>query len=69
MLRGGEELLAEACRRWQVTAGGTTSDGELTVESAECLGGCDGAPCLLIDDELVLNAREETLIELREEAK
>lgn len=69
MLRGGEELLAEACRRFQVRPGETTSDGELTIESAECLGGCDGAPCLLVDDMLVLNAAETTLATLSEGSK
>ena len=54
MLRGGEELLAELCQRWGVAPGETTEDGEVTLESAECLGACDGAPCILVDDELVL---------------
>ncbi len=55
MLRGGEELLAELCERWGVEPGGTTADGKITLELAECLGACDGAPCILVDDELSLN--------------
>ena len=54
MLRGGEELLAELCERWGIQPGQTTADGEVTLELAECLGACDGAPCMLIDDELSL---------------
>jgi len=54
MLRGGEELLAELCKRWGIAPGETTSDGKVTLELAECLGACDGAPCILIDDELRL---------------
>jgi NADH-quinone oxidoreductase subunit E len=54
MLRGGEELLAELCKRWGISPGETTSDGKVTLELAECLGACDGAPCILIDDELRL---------------
>ncbi|MEQ1825306.1 MAG: NAD(P)H-dependent oxidoreductase subunit E [Pirellula sp.] len=54
MLRGGEELLAELCRRWNIQPGQTTADGEVTLELAECLGACDGAPCMLVDDELSL---------------
>jgi NADH-quinone oxidoreductase subunit E len=54
MLRGGEELLAELCDRWGIQPGGTTSDGRLTLELAECLGACDGAPCMLVNDELSL---------------
>jgi NADH-quinone oxidoreductase subunit E len=55
MLRGGEELLAELSERWKVRPGETTSDGEWTLELAECLGACDGAPCILVNDELALN--------------
>ncbi|AMV32012.1 NADH-quinone oxidoreductase subunit 2 [Pirellula sp. SH-Sr6A] len=54
MLRGGEELLAELCERWGVQPGGTTADGQITLELAECLGACDGAPCMLVNDELSL---------------
>ncbi len=38
----------------------TTSDGELTIELAECLGACDGAPCMLIEDELQLGSGWKT---------
>jgi NADH-quinone oxidoreductase subunit E len=55
MLRGGEELLAELCKRWNIQPGQTTADGQVTLELAECLGACDGAPCMLVDDELTLN--------------
>ena len=46
--------LAELCERWGIQPGQTTADGELTLELAECLGACDGAPCMLINDELSL---------------
>jgi NADH-quinone oxidoreductase subunit E len=55
MLRGGEELLAEIGSRLAVEPGQTTPDGKLTLEFAECLGACEGAPCLLVDDECHLN--------------
>src|SRR5262245_25461123 len=42
MLRGGEELLAGLCKRLNVKAGGTTADGCVTLEFAECLGACEG---------------------------
>ena len=50
-LRGGEELLTEVCRKLNVTPGGTSADGKITVEFAECIGACEGAPAVLIDDE------------------
>ena len=50
-LRGGEELLAHFCGRLGVAPGGTTADGKITLEFAECLGACEGAPAVMVDDE------------------
>jgi NADH-quinone oxidoreductase subunit E len=49
-LRGGDELLGTICQKLNVTPGGTTADGKITVEFAECIGTCEGAPAVLIDD-------------------
>src|SRR5262245_58055412 len=49
-LRGGDELLAEVCHKLNVPPGGTTADGKITVEFAECIGACEGAPAVLLDD-------------------
>jgi NADH-quinone oxidoreductase subunit E len=51
MLRGGEELLGELCHKLDVKPGGTTKDGKITLEFAECLGVCEAAPCVLVNDE------------------
>lgn len=51
-LRGGEDVLREACEQLQLQPGDTTPDGQVTIEFAECLGACDGAPCMLVNDEL-----------------
>ncbi len=50
MLRGGEELLEKVCHKYGVHPGQTSADGKITVEFAECLGACEGAPCILVDD-------------------
>ena len=50
-LRGGEELLADVCQKLHVKPGGTTADGKITVEFAECIGVCEGAPAVLVNDE------------------
>ena len=64
MLRGGDQLLAEVCERLHLSPGDTTADGEVTIELAECLGACDGAPCILIDDELKLNVTVDDVLRL-----
>ena len=64
MLRGGEEMLVGLCERFGVKPGKTTSDGRVTLEFAECLGACEGAPCLLVNDECHTNLTEESAAEL-----
>ncbi len=50
-LRGGEELLAHFCERLDVKPGGTSADGKITLEFAECIGACEGAPAVMVNDE------------------
>src|SRR4051794_29830102 len=54
-LRGADELIAEVGARLNLDPGETTADGRVTFEFAECLGACEGAPCLLVDDECHMN--------------
>ncbi|MCC6492397.1 MAG: NAD(P)H-dependent oxidoreductase subunit E [Pirellulales bacterium] len=58
-LRGGEELLESLSRKWHVGPGGTTADGSVSLEYAECLGACEGAPCILVNDECHTNVTAE----------
>lgn len=51
-LRGGEEVMEHMCKTAGIKAGETTADGKLTIEAAECLGGCDFAPCILTGETL-----------------
>jgi NADH-quinone oxidoreductase subunit E len=68
-LRGGDELLAHVCQRLGVPPGGTSPDGKVTVEFAECLGGCEGAPCVLVDDEIRFNLTPEKSDQLLKELR
>jgi NADH-quinone oxidoreductase subunit E len=52
MLRGSDELLKQLCERLGINPGETTSDGEFTVIPCECLGACDKAPMMLVDEEV-----------------
>jgi NADH-quinone oxidoreductase subunit E len=49
-LREGEEVLGDVCQKLNVKPGETSADGKITVEFAECIGVCEGAPAVLIDD-------------------
>ena len=49
-LRGGEDTLAGVCQKLGVRPGGTSADGKITVEFAECIGVCEGAPAVMVND-------------------
>jgi NADH-quinone oxidoreductase subunit E len=63
-LRGGDELLATACEQLAVRPGETTADGCWSLESAECLGACEGAPYVLVDDEHHVSLTPENVRDL-----
>ncbi|MCA1839764.1 MAG: NADH-quinone oxidoreductase subunit NuoE [Actinomycetota bacterium] len=48
-LMGAERIIGAVEGHLGVTAGGTTADGEFTLERAECLAFCDKAPMMQID--------------------
>jgi NADH-quinone oxidoreductase subunit E len=54
-LRGADDLLEHCSKKLGVPVGGTTSDGKITLEFAECIGACEGAPAVLVNDEHVMN--------------
>jgi NADH-quinone oxidoreductase subunit E len=70
MLRGADGLIRDVCGKLGVRPGGTTADGTITVETAECIGACEGAPCVLVNDEHRMNITPEKvdplLAELRQ---
>jgi NADH-quinone oxidoreductase subunit E len=52
MLRGADDILSHMSQRAGIEPGGTTVDGKLTLEYAECLGACEYAPCMLAGETL-----------------
>jgi NADH-quinone oxidoreductase subunit E len=49
---GGENLLDYLCHKLGIRPGQTTPDGRITLEYAECLGACERAPAILVNDTL-----------------
>lgn len=64
MLRGGYELIDHCETKLGVHCGQTTPDGRITLEFAECIGACEGAPACLKDDVHVMNVTPEKADEL-----
>jgi len=48
-VRGAEEVYQGLSERLGVGHNGTTDDGAITLEHAECLGNCEGAPVVSVD--------------------
>ena len=69
MLRGAYELLEHCETKLGVKCGETTADGTITLEFAECIGACDGAPACLRDDVHVMNVTTAKADELIAELK
>ncbi len=52
-LLGGDEVLASVEDATQTPRGDTSEDGRFSVERAECIGACGGAPALQVNYELI----------------
>jgi NADH-quinone oxidoreductase subunit E len=68
-LRGADGMLAGLCQKLGVQPGGTTADGKITVEFAECIGACEGAPAVMVNDEHRHNMNPEKLDQLVQELR
>jgi NADH-quinone oxidoreductase subunit E len=51
-IMGYETVRAHMERRLGITLGGTTADGRFTLLTVPCLGACDEAPAMMIDEDL-----------------
>lgn len=69
MLRGCDGILSSLCHKLQVEPRETTADGEFTIIPSECLGACDRAPMMIVDDKVVGPVKEEDLDRILSEAR
>jgi len=58
-LAGSKEMCACLEKKLGIKEGETTADGRFSFETTECLGACDQAPALMVNDELRGAASEE----------
>ena len=61
---GGRKIVAALEERLGVEAGGTTPDGKFSLEAAECLATCDGAPSIQVNYEDFYGLTPEAAVEL-----
>jgi NADH-quinone oxidoreductase subunit E len=68
-LAGSDKMSACLEKTLGIKDGETTPDGQLSWETMECLGACDHAPALLVDDRLRGVATEEDIKRLAGESQ
>jgi NADH-quinone oxidoreductase subunit E len=61
---GGEELLSYLSEKLGIKPGETTPDGRITLEFSECLGVCDAAPVVMVNETLHGSMTKEKIGEL-----
>jgi NADH-quinone oxidoreductase subunit E len=61
---GGEELLNYLSEKLGIQPGETTPDGRITLEFSECLGECDKAPAIMVNDTIHEQITKEKIDEL-----
>lgn len=70
-IRGAAELLGVFEEKLGVKAndGEASEDGQFSIDTAECLGVCEQAPCILVDDELYGDISPEMVDQIIEELR
>lgn len=63
-IMGYERVLAKLKEHLGISFGETTKDGRFTLLPAQCLGTCDRAPALMIDEKLYTQLGPEQTIEM-----
>lgn len=61
---GSDNIRENLCQRLGVDPGGTTSDGRFTLLPTVCIGICDHAPAMMIDEDTYTDLTEAKLEEI-----
>jgi bidirectional [NiFe] hydrogenase diaphorase subunit len=62
-VKGAAEMLAALERLVGIKAGETTSDEEISLEQARCLGACGIAPAVVVDGAVLGQQTPESVLE------
>ena len=69
VLRGAEKLLTCVKSKLGIENGGVTADGRFSLEEAECLCNCEGAPMMQVDKNYHTDLTEKKIDEILEGLK
>ncbi|MCC7510590.1 MAG: NAD(P)H-dependent oxidoreductase subunit E [Planctomycetes bacterium] len=68
-LRGAENVFDYLSDKLGVSKGQTTPDGQFTLYKAECLGSCDTAPCMQVNEDYYENLTFEKIDQIIDDLK
>ncbi|MCF8303133.1 MAG: NADH-quinone oxidoreductase subunit NuoE [Bacteroidales bacterium] len=68
-IKNADNLQEQLGKHLGIKPGETTSDDRFTLIPVACLGACDKAPVMMIDDDLHVNLTEEKIKEILEQYK
>jgi NADH-quinone oxidoreductase subunit E len=68
-LWGADTVATYVAKKLGIGDGQTTADGKITLELVECLGACDQAPVMLVNDHLYGNLTLERVDEILDEVQ
>ena len=68
-MAGTREMLAQFLKTFQVRPGEVTSDGKFKFSAVECLGSCDTAPMMQVNEDYVENLTTESALSHLKELK
>ena len=63
-LRGGRELIRDVCKALDVKEGEVSDCGNWTVSKVECLGACDEAPVIQLNEEYIGKMKTDKVLSL-----
>ncbi len=69
MLFGAESLIDILRNKYGLEPGGATSDGRFSLVIMECIGACDSAPAMLVNDDLHTDLNAYRFVEILEKYK
>lgn len=62
-MQGGQDIIKKLCETFQVEEGQISSCGNWTISKVECLGACDEAPVIQLNDQYIGKLKGEKAIQ------
>lgn len=68
-MNGGRELADHICKTFEIEDGEISKDGRFSVSRVECLGACDRAPMMQVNDDYHEGLTQQSAIEILQKMK